>query len=63
MAKAGGNRVPNLSQVEHKDFDEISGHEFPWTLVLDREELEKYWSNAMLLAIDPLIATLISPEF
>ena len=29
MAKADGNRTPNLSLVEQKDFDEISGHELP----------------------------------
>ena len=42
MVKAGGNRAPNLSKKEKKDFDEISGHEFPWTLVLDKEEFNKF---------------------
>ena len=58
-----GIEHPNLSQVEQKDFDEISRHKFPWTLILDREELEKYWSSAVLPTVDPPVATPINPKF
>ena len=63
VANGGGNQAPNLSQIEQKDFDEIGGHEFPWTLVLDKEELEKYWSSAVLLTVDPSIAVPINSKF
>ena len=63
VTKASGNRGPNLSQVELKDFDEISGHKFLWTLVLDKKEMEKYWSSAVLSVVNPPIATPIGPEF
>ena len=63
MVKAGGNRAPNLSRKEKKDFDEISGHEFPWTLVLNRENLDKFWPSVVLFVVDPLVATSIDLEF
>ena len=63
MAKATGNRAPTLSRLEQKDFNEIDSHGFPWTLVLDREELDKFWSSAMLPVIDPPIAVSIDLEF
>ena len=63
VANGGGNQAPNLSQIEQKDFDEIGGHEFPWTLVLDREKLEKYWPNALLPIVDSLIVAPMGPEF
>ena len=63
VAKVSGNQAPNLSKVEHKDFDEISGYEFPYTLVLDREELDKFWWSAVLFVANSLITAPIDPEF
>ena len=63
MAKASGNWAPTLSQLEQKDFNEIDGHGFPWTLVLDREELDKFWPSVVLLAVNPSVAVPISLEF
>ena len=34
MAKVGRNRAPRIMSNEHKDFDLLQEHEFPWTLVL-----------------------------
>ena len=63
MAKASGNRASTLSRLKQKDFDEISGHEFSWTLVLDRENLDKFWPSAILFVVDPPVAASIDPEF
>ena len=50
-------------RLEQKDFDEIGGHEFPWILVLDREELDKFWPSVVLPAVDPSAAIPIGPKF
>ena len=44
MAKAGGNKMLTLTLVEQKDYSKILDNEnsFPWTLVQDRDEVEKY---------------------
>ena len=63
VAKAGGNRVPELTQVEQEDLEKVDGHAFPWTLVLDRGELERFWPSAVLPNVDPLVATSIHFEF
>ena len=54
---------PLSIRLDQKDFDEIGRHEFPWTLVLDREELEKFWSSVVLPAVDPSVAEPIGPKF
>ena len=58
-----GIECPLSLRLEQKDFDEIGGHEFPWILVLDREELEKFWSSVVLPAVDPSVAEPIGPKF
>ena len=63
MAKVGGNQMPTLLRLEQKDFNEIDGHGFPWTLVLDREELDKFWPNVMLHVANPPVVVPIGPEF
>ena len=65
MAKAGGNQASTLSLLEQKDYDKIKDNEngFPWMLVQNREELEKFWPSAVLSTIDPSVAVPINPEF
>ena len=36
---------------------------FPWTLVQDRDEMEKYWPSAMHPNVDPPVAMPVGPEF
>ena len=65
MAKVGGNKAPTLFVQEKKDYEKIMNNEngFPWTLVHDRDEVEKYWSNAVLPIVDPPVAAPIGPGF
>ena len=65
MTKAGGNKALTLSLQEQKDYEKIVDNEsgFPWTLVQDRDEIEKYWPSAVLPDVDPLVAAPIDPEF
>ena len=65
MAKVGGNKAPTLTLVEQKDYSKILDHEsgFPWTLVQDRDEIEKYWSSTVLSNAEPPVAVPIGPEF
>ena len=42
IVKAGGNWTPNLSLLEQKCFNKIEDNGFPWTLVLDKEKLDKF---------------------
>ena len=65
MAKAGGNKTLTLTLVEQKGYSKILDNEsgFPWTLVQDRDEIEKYWLSAVLPNAEPLVAVPIGPEF
>ena len=65
VAKAGGNKAPALSLLEQRDYDKIMDNQngFPWTLVQDRDEVEKYWSSAVLPKANPPVAVPIGPEF
>ena len=36
---------------------------FPWVLVHEKEEVEKYWPSAVLLVADPPVVVLIGLEF
>ena len=65
MAKARGNKALTLSLLEQKDYDKIMDNQngFPWTLVQDRDEVEKYWSSAVLPKANPPVAVPIGPEF
>ena len=54
---------PLSLRLEQKDFDELGCHECPWTLVLDREELDKFWLSVVLPIADPLVAVPIGLEF
>ena len=62
-AKAGGNRVPNLTQLEQADLEKIDGQEFPQTLVLDCEEFDRFWLSVVLLNVNPPVSTPIGLEF
>ena len=65
MAKVGGNKAPTLTLVEQKEYLKILDNEngFLWTLVQDRDEVEKYWPSAVLSNAEPPIAMSIGPEF
>ena len=56
--------MPTLTLVEQKLYSKILDNEngFPWTLVQDRDEVEKYWSSAVLLNAEPPVAMSIGPE-
>ena len=64
MAKAGGNRTPTLSPDERNYYKQTENNEgFPWTLVHDGDELEKFWSSAVLANADLQVVVSISPKF
>ena len=65
MAKARGNKAPTLTLVEQKEYSKILDSEngFPWTLVQDKDQVEKYWPSVVLPTVDPLVAAPIGPEF
>ena len=63
VAITGGNRVPELTWVEQADLEKVNGHAFPWTLVLDQGELDRFWSNDVLPNVDPPITAPIDLEF
>ena len=65
MAKAGGNKAPALSLLEQRHYDKIMDNQngFSLTLVQDRDEVEKYWPNAVLSNADPPVAVPVGPEF
>ena len=64
MAKAGGNRAPTLSPDERNYYKQIENNEgFPWTLVHDGDEFEKFWLSVVLPNVDPPIVVPIDPEF
>ena len=54
-----------LSLLEQRDYDKIMDNQngFPWTLVQDRDEVEKYWPSAVLPNVDPPIAMPVGTEF
>ena len=61
VAKAGGNKALTLTLVEQKEYSKILDNEngFPWTLVQDRDEVEKYWSNFRLVSPVGLVSLLM----
>ena len=65
MAKARGNKALTLSFQEQNDYEKIVDNEsdFPWTLVQDRDEVEKYWPSVVLSDVDPPVVASIGPEF
>ena len=65
MAKAGGNKALTLSLLEQKDYDKIMDNQngFPWTLVQDKDEVEKYWPSAVLSNVDPPFVVPIDTKF
>ena len=65
MAKVGGNKAPTLSFLEQRDYDKIMDNKngFPWTLVQDRDEVEKYWPSAVLPNANPPVAVSVDPKF
>ena len=65
MIKVGGNKAPTLSLLEQGDYDKIMDNHngFLYTLVQNKDEVEKYWPSAMLLNVDPLVVVPVAPEF
>ena len=65
MAKAGGNKALTLSLLEQRDYNKNMDNQngFLWTLVQDRDEVEKYWPSEVLSNADPPVAVLVGPEF
>ena len=65
VAKAGGNKASTLTFVEQKEYSKILDNEngFPWTLVQNRDEVEKYWPSAVFSNAEPPAAVPIGPEF
>ena len=63
VANASGNQTPRVSSIEKVDYEELRKHEFPWTLVLDKEEIDKFWPKVVLPNDDPSIAFPINPDF
>ena len=65
VTKVGGNKASALSLLEQKDHDKIKDNQngFFWTLVQDRDEVEKYWLSAVLSNADPPAAVSVGPEF
>ena len=65
VAKVGGNKASTLTLVKQKEYLKILDNEngFLWTLVQDRDEVEKYWPSAVLLNAEPPVAMPIGPEF
>ena len=57
--------MPTLSLLEQRDSDKIMDNQngFPWTLVQNRDEVEKYWPSAVLPNADPPVAVPVGPKF
>ena len=63
VAKAGGNRVLELTRVEQADLKKIDRHVFSQTLELDQGELDRFWPSTILPNANPPITFSIDPEF
>ena len=63
MAKAGGNRAPGVTPEEQKDYNKLDVYKFPWTLSIDKEEIEKYRPKAIFHNVDLPVVVLIGPDF
>ena len=50
--------MPTLTLLEQKDCEKNLDNQngFPWTLIQDRDNVEKYWSSAVLPNADPSVA-------
>ena len=48
---------------EQEDYNKLDGYEFPWTLVLDQEKIEKYQLRDVLPNVDPPITIPIDLDF
>ena len=64
MAKAAGNKAPTLIILENEGYEQIIDNQdgFPWTLIQDRDTVEKYWPSAVLPNAEPPVAVPIGPE-
>ena len=64
MAKTRENKAHTLTLIEQKDYSKILDNEngFPWTLIQDKDEVEKYWPSAVLPNAERPVAVLIGPE-
>ena len=64
MAKAAENKAPTLTILENEGYKQILDNQdgFPWTLIQDRDIVEKYWPSAVLPTAEPPVAVPIGPE-
>ena len=64
MVKAAGNKAPTLTILEKEGYEQILDNQdgFPWTLIQDRDTVEKYWPSAVLPNAEPPVAVPIGPE-
>ena len=64
VAKAAGNKAPTLIILEKEGYDQILDNQdgFSWTLIQDRDTVERYWPSAVLPNAEPSVAVSIGPE-
>ena len=66
MADGKGCRkkAPTLTILEKEGYKQILDNQdgFPWTLIQDRDTVEKYWPSAVLPNAEPPVAMPIGPE-
>ena len=64
MAKAVGNKAPTLTILEKEGYDQILDNQdgFLWTLIQDRDTVERYWPSAVLPNAEPPVAVPIGLE-
>ena len=64
MAKAAENKAPTLTILEKEGYKQILDNQdgFPWTLIQDKDTVEKYWLSAMLPNAEPPVVVPIGPE-
>ena len=64
MTKAAGNKAPTLTILEKEGYEQILDNQdgFLWTLIQDRDTVEKYWPSAVLPNAEPPVAVPIGSE-
>ena len=62
--KAAGNKAPTLTILEKEGYDQILDNQdgFPWTLIQDRDTMDRYWPSTVLPNAEPSVAVSIGPE-
>ena len=57
VANAYENQEPEVLPDEEEDYNKLLGFEFPWQLVLNKEELDRYWPRSTPPNVSPSVAT------